>query len=230
MKLTKYIPYALLIIAVLYILHLHEMKRNQRMSLESVINQKSSEFKIRLTADSLRIASQSRAQLTNANEISKYYAKELEAVKKELGGKIDKMQSLVRATFLVTTQGKVKPAFESDTTKQSIPTGTTAVSATFKDKHFDIYTRIDADTALFKASYSATFTAVGFVKKRLLKKDQYFINAYLDDKNASITGLTNFEVKEFKDKRFGVGPFVGYDFINNRPSAGIAVYYSLFKF
>jgi len=161
----KYIPYALLIIAVLYILHLHEMKRNQRMSLESVINQKSSEFKIRLTADSLRIASQSRAQLTNANEISKYYAKELEAVKQELGGKIDKMQSLVRATFLVTTQGKVKPAFEIDTTKQLIPTGTTAVSATFKDKHFDIYTKIDADTALFKASYSATCTIRDLIQK-----------------------------------------------------------------
>lgn len=229
-------PLLILIILILsgVIFHQCETKRNMESSLKSVIAQKDGEIHYRRTKDSLSVASQSTAVLSYFNEASKYYAKEINALRAEMElskKEAKNLTAMVRTALLIRTGGIVKTIPKPDTLIGITDNSFTTQTARFKDKHFDIKVTINPDSTQFENQYSATLTTATFRKKKwLFGKESYWVNAVIDDKNANIIGLTNIEIKDVKDKRIFIGPAVGYDFISGSPSIGIYAGFALFKF
>lgn len=84
------------------------------------------------------------------------------------------------------------------------------------------------------APYSYTYDdtlqyAFHMKRKWLLGKEKLYGSGMLSNKKARITKSTAVLINDFKDKRFGVGPFVGVDY-RLQATFGISVHYSLFKF
>lgn len=225
--------FALTTISLLALLfHTCERKRDRENSLQSVITEKTHEMKIRRTKDSLSISDKDKAILSSVNEALKYYGTEMAELKKQgeySNAEIKALKSFIKAEFAANTSG-VTPVITNnyyDSGKQQM---VQARSASFRDKHFNIHTIMLPDRAIWDTvQYKATFTAAGFQKTKWFKTRTY-VNAFLDDKNAAVTGMTNFELKEVKDKRFGLGPAVIYDPFSNSFHIGVGVHYDLIKF
>lgn len=78
-----------------------------------------------------------------------------------------------------------------------------------------------------------TYDSVGFVtnlrRPAWYKSKQLFIDGYNANPNSHISGLNNVQVKDFKDKRFGVGPSLQFG-IDGNFTFGVSIQYSLLKF
>lgn len=79
--------------------------------------------------------------------------------------------------------------------------------------------------------YVDTLTVAGVVKKKgLFGKQRYFVDAVLSNPKARATGVKGVEIKEFKDKRFGIGPAITWDPFTGTFHPGISVHYDLIRF
>lgn len=220
----------LTLLALLF--HTCERKRDRENSLKSVIIEKNREMKIRRTKDSLTIADKDKAILSSVNDALKYYGTEMAELKKQgeySNAEMKALKSFIKATFEASTSG-VTPVITNNYYDSGKHQMVQARSASFKDSHFNIHAVMLPDRAIWDTvQYRATFTAAGFQRTKWFKTRTY-LNAYLDDKNAAVTGMTNFELKEVKDRRFGLGPAVIYDPFKNSFSIGVGLHYDLIKF
>lgn len=88
------------------------------------------------------------------------------------------------------------------------------------------------DRAPYEYTYRDTLKTVFHMKGKLLQKKQLYSSSMLSNQNATVVGSQAVLVEEFKDKRWGVGPYVGYGLGPDGAnwSVGLSVHYSVFKF
>lgn len=81
--------------------------------------------------------------------------------------------------------------------------------------------------------YLDTLTFVGRVQKTGflgLGKKKYFVDGSIKNPRAQITSIKNVEIREFVDKRFGIGPALVYDPFSGTLRIGVGVTYNLIRF
>lgn len=100
----------------------------------------------------------------------------------------------------------------------------------------DIWSRFDATlhNSQLNLSYQVrdSVTFVSSTKRSgLFGPIHTVLNGIGYNPNTHINGITGIDIKA-PDRRFGIGPYIGYGWNGNKwsPSAGISVHYSLFKF
>lgn len=104
----------------------------------------------------------------------------------------------------------------------------------YKDRWLDMDGTL-SDMARIKYTSRDSLIVTGYTKKTgflgLGKKETY-IDAYSLNPNSKITGLTGMMVLKERQKRFGLGPFVGIGWSGNGivPTVGVGLNYSLIKF
>lgn len=179
--------------------------------------------------ESGRNAIEKDAAIATAKEFKEAYPKFTEELKNEFDVKWRDMRAFVRAEF--QAQGK----------------GTGAISNTYyidsagqRYKEFNMddgylkfrTTLFDSMTmAPYQYTYGDTLT-YGFNVRRkwFLGKERLYGFGGLKNPQAKIIGATNVLIDEFKDKRFSLGPYVGYSFTQNRVDFGVSLQYSIWKF
>jgi len=161
---------------------------------------------------------------------------DLKRITKDFGIRADQLQSYVKASLEARNEGvsEVKTIHHYDTIR-----GDTVTESSFDiaDKYLSLHgdTKTQPGQPWLKVnwdySYRDTITIAGIVRrKNLFAKQHYFVDAILQNPKSQVTSLKGVEIKDFRDKRFSVGPSVIYDPFSNTFRVGIGISYSLIRF
>lgn len=179
--------------------------------------------------ESGRQAMEKDAAIASAQEFRDAYPKLAEELKKEFDVKVKDLKAYVRAEFQARGEGtgSVSNTYYVDSTGQRYKE--------FKMDDGYLNFRTTLFDSLTNAPYEYTYTdtlTYGFsVKKKwFLGKERLYGFGGLRNPQARINASTNVLIDDFKDKRFSIGPYVGYSFTQNRVDFGVSLQYGLFKF
>ncbi len=198
---------------------------------ESIIAEKTDSIRYRKSETGREIASK-EAAFVSARQLGESYAYHLAEVRKELGIKEKQVKALLKITSTAHGSGTtiIRDTVFIDSTGTEIPERTFALS----DGYLSMAGRFhDKSDLFYQYSYTDSVSIVTHTKKQgLFGPTKLFVSASFANPNNHITGLTNVLVSEARDKRFGVGPFVGYGFSNGGAGVqiGVSVQYSLIRF
>lgn len=167
----------------------------------------------------------------NLKHAKDFYAGELNQIRETFEIRDKNLKSFITAQFNATGKGSVTMSFDTTIQQRSnvrvhtpmfrINDGFLSFKGTMPDSASLDYEYSYRDSVIFATSWK---------KNGLFRKKTLMVSGAFGNKNATITGLRNVEISDFKDKRFGIGPMVGYDILNNRLVVGVSVQYSLIKF
>jgi len=175
--------------------------------------------------------SDTRAAEISLKDAKAFYAGELQQIRETFEIRDKNLRSFISAQFNATGKGSVTMSFDTTIQHSSnvrvhtpmfrVSDGFLDFKGTMPDSLHLNYEYFYRDSVIFATSWK---------KNGLFRKKTLLVSGAFGNKNATITGLRNVVVSDFKDKRFGIGPMVGYDVLNNRPVVGVSVQYSLIRF
>lgn len=175
--------------------------------------------------------SDKRAAEVSPKDAKAFYAVELQQIRETFEIRDKNLRSFISAQFNATGKGSVTMSF--DTTIQHSSNVRVHTPMFRVSDGFLYFKGAMPDSATLNYEYSyrdSVIFATSWKKNGLFRKKTLLVSGAFGNKNATITGLRNVVVSDFKDKRFGIGPMVGYDVLNNRPVVGVSVQYSLIRF
>jgi type II secretory pathway pseudopilin PulG len=216
----------LLAFMVLALLHIHEQDHRTR-GLESALNERDAQILTYRAANGKLISEKQVAQL-RVKELQDAYPK-LETELQQMKVKVKNLQAYSKQGFVAEGHGQATISYIHDTTQAQTNFQPFAVVAQDGYLNFqaDVY---DSLNAPYHYQYQDTITTVfHFKRKWFMGRKTLYSSSMLQNPEAKVISSTNVLVKEYRDKRFGIGPYVGMD-INLRPSFGLSVQYSLIKF
>ncbi len=148
------------------------------------------------------------------------HAKEIDSILYLLNIKDKQVQGVTMAS--TSTAATIKPRVDT----VFVDSSHTDYNLTYTDKWLKINGKIGSNNFL-KYSYKDSLIFTTLVTKNLLRVDAYSLNP-----NTTITGLTSIKIPIPKEKKWGLGPYMGYGFDGNKmqASAGISLHYSLIRF
>jgi hypothetical protein len=166
-------------------------------------------------------------------DLQKFFSLESKQIREDFDLKLKNVTGFIRANIRTTgtvtiktdtgTNIIVQNADGSDTARFHYSDAWVKFDATLFNNHLTIpyQTR---DSVVFVSSRKN----IGFLG---LGSSKVILDGISYNPNSKISGITGIEVK-LPDRRFGVGPYIGYGWNGRRwlPSAGISIHYSLIKF
>lgn len=168
------------------------------------------------------------------------YGQKLDSIAKVLDIKTKNIEQYVQIG--IKTTGSIKSRIDTtyviDTNKNNV-TGETTLDTTktyqvnYKDNWMYFSGNIVKDSFIANYNVKDSLTFITYKKKTGflgLGKGKTLMDVTSTNPNASYFGIKGVELKDLKPKRFGIGPYVGFDPITMRPSAGLSVNYNLIKF
>lgn len=217
------------------VVHLLRTNKQNADQYEAVIQEKNDVITYHKNKEGQLIAEKASAAISQANA-QIVYAKELARVRLDFNLKtqeVNHLKNFLQAGFVVRDTGTtvIQTIYNSDSTKKIKELKVT-------DGYLTLNADVTQEIVPWNYSYIDTLTAIGIVKKKGflgLGRENYFIQAKLQNKKAMITSVKSFRIEEFRDRRFSVGPSVGwYPFIPgpqiNKLQIGISVTYGILRF
>lgn len=218
----------LTILICILLQHISKITRDNS-GLQSVIAEQADSIRYHKSATGREIASKLAAQVT-VRQLSEVYQYHLADIRKEMEIKDKNIRALIKVTSEARGSGTtiVRDTVFRDAGGNEI----TEHSFTLSDGYLSLAGRFRAKENLFyEYSYRDEAYFVTHTKRHgIFGQKKLFVSASFKNPNNKITGLTNIQVSDFKDKRFGVGPYIGWDVINWRVAAGVSIHYSLIRF
>lgn len=227
----------LLAFMILALLHIHEQDHRTR-GLESALNERDAQLITYRSANGKLISEKQVAQL-RVKELQDAYPK-LETELQQMKVKVKNLQAYSKQEFVSEGSGQLKvthiPYDTASFVWETFTTGTPQTkfqpfAVVVQDGYLDFQAEVyDSLNAPYHYQYRDTITTVfHFKRKWFMGRKTLYSSSMLQNPEAKVISSTNILVKEYHDKRFGIGPYVGMD-INLRPSFGLSVQYSLIKF
>lgn len=181
-------------------------------------------------AKSGRVVSSKSAAVVTHDQFAEYYP-ELKKTLSDLNIKVNNLNSIVRAGFLArsASYGKIDTVIvvKSDSLKWANRRAVVG-NRFYTDS---LYWNTSGTKITSRMTYQDSITMIFHVNKNgLFRRNTLAASASFNNPDAIVLNQTAVEVKEFKDKRFGVGVMVGYDPFHNSPGVLVGVSYDLFKF
>lgn len=160
-------------------------------------------------------------------ELQLVYGPLIDTVKEMLGIQASAIKNL--SAVGITNSGQITARVDTyyvDSTRH--------LAFNYNDKWLDIKGSL-SDLARLKYTSRDSLIVTAYTKKKGflgLGKRETYIDAYSLNPNSRITGLTGLMVLKERQKRFGLGPFVGIGWSGNGivPTVGIGLSYDLIKF
>lgn len=169
------------------------------------------------------------------------HPEEMAAILKQFDLRQSQFESYIRASFKAQNKGVsvVHTTFVPDTATadptDSIQEASFDVSDNYLTMHGD--TRTQPGLPWLKVNwdyaYIDTLSFVGREKKNGFLgfgKKTYWLDGKVENPKAQITSIKNFQVTEFRDKRWSIGPAVLFDPFSGKFVLGVGVTYSIFRF
>lgn len=218
-----------IIAALLVTLFFVSKRAQQATDLESAIAEKNSDIEYHVNNESRLIAERKAAEIT-ADDIKKFYPAIQAALKDELDVKTKDLKAYIKSEIRAAGSGDAGITNNYYTT----PDGKRKEYPTFSVDDGYLSLKMDwLDSLHAPYSYSYTDTikqTISVKKKWFLGKEQLYGSATLSNPNAKVTGSESVLIRDYKDKRFGLGFGVLYDPFVNQVRIGIGLQYNLIRF
>jgi hypothetical protein len=231
-KYWKEILGGLMLIAIIVLLAMMRKMSAHNDSYASAIAAAQSETEHFRNKAGEEIARRKAAEV-DSKTLMEFYNEELSTIKK----KMDIDQKNIRSFISAELQSKFKGTGRVDTVYSIVVGGDTINS-----KEPVLAVSDSTEWINIKGFVSAskgfvyeidTYDSIMFVgnlrKEKWYKSKQLFVDGHNANPNSHISGLKSVQVKDFKDKRFGVGPSVQIG-LDGKVMVGVSVQYSLIKF
>ena len=203
--------------------------KNERY--ESVIKEKDAIIEYR-TNEHGRIVAEKDAAILTTHEFMKFYADDVNNIKKDFDIKIKNLKGYIKAEFSAqgSGEGSITNNYYIDSTGRQVRERKfhfTDGYLEFKSTIFD-----SLKTAFSEYTYTDTLSYVFHTKKKWLFGDEQLYGAgQLANKNAKITAATNVLIKDYKDKRWVISAVVSYvPFGPYKVQPTVSFGYAIFKF
>jgi hypothetical protein len=202
---------------------------NRIQGLESALEERESQITYRKTQEGKLIADKLAAEM-RAREFEDAYPKLAEDISRQFDVKLKNLRAVIHAEFEARGSGNsVVNNYYDSTGRQALEIQADDGYLQFKAQ---VYDSLDAP---YEYTYRDSIRYVFHVKKQGflgLGKRSLYASGMLSNPSAKITNSTSVLVREAGDKRWGIGPYVGYGFGADGPQTtfGISVHYSLIKF
>lgn len=138
---------------------------------------------------------------------------------------IKELQKVIKSNKKIQSATVVKTVTKIDTVL-------VRVKDTFriKDKDIDYIATLKNDSLTTQLSLTSYLKLVHrYERKNIFSKKYLIIDAYEDNKYIKVDDVRSLRLP-VERKRFGIGPFLGYDIINGNFSGGISVNYNVLLF
>jgi hypothetical protein len=203
-----------------------QLKRENK-SLSSAIEEKNAEIKYRTNERGKLIAEKQVAEI-RAKDLEQAYPKLAESIIKDFDIKLKNLRAYMQAEFAAHGQGQssITNNYYTDSTGVQKSYWQLKAADGYLDFQADVY---DSLHAPYKYVYSDTMKYAFNLHGKWYERKKLYGSGMLSNKNAKITNSTSILINDYKDKRFGIGPYVGMDY-RLQPSFGISVHYSIVKF
>jgi hypothetical protein len=238
-----YKDYAIKILTVLVMifmtvaLYLYLRYSRQEKLLEqknSVIKEQNAVIEYRTNELGKVIADKNAAEISY-KELRESYPKLAESITRDFDIKLKNLKVYMEAEFKASGKGNstVNNHYYTDSTGVRVPFWKLKASDGYLDLLATVY---DSTNAPFKYDYSDTIKYAFNVKKKwFLGNETLYGSGMLSNPNAKINNSTSILIKDFRDKRWSLGPYVGVmpyydDKLSFRFSVGVGLQYSVFKF
>lgn len=227
---NKYIIIAglILILIIGYLLYVIRDLRDSNKSKDSVITEQQATITYRTNKEGKLIADKQAAE-ARLQDFVKAYPLLAEQIK-SMGIDVKNLKAAYQAKFVVEGKGNTTIVHNhyTDSTGRKQDSTHLNVSDGYLTFHATLY---DSLHTAYKYIYQDEITVATYIKKKwFLGKKQMYSSSMLGNKNAKVTNSTDVLIKDYKDKRFSIGPYVGYDVFKNKLSGGISLQWALFKF
>lgn len=230
--LHSYIAIAILLLICGFLYRELRKKSAENNRKDSIISEKTDSIH-HFKTESGRQAVEKSAAIATTSEFEEAYP-ELLAELKDLKVKVKDLRAIVQVGFQAEGSGTM---IVRDTVYQD--------SVRYKEIYMDdgylkfgtmwpdmANGRMDKNLpGLYRYTYRDTLT-YGFRTERkwFLGKERLYGFGGLKNPQANIRSATNVLIEDYKDKRFSIGPYVGYGLIGNRIDFGVSVQYAVWKF
>lgn len=169
------------------------------------------------------------------------HPEEMAAIVKEFAVRQSELESYIRASFKAQNKGVsvVHTTFVPDTATtdptDSIQESSFDVSDNYLTMHGDTRTQLGLPwlKVNWDYSYIDTLSFVGREQKNGflgLGKKTYWLDGKVENPKAQITSIKNFQVTEFRDKRWSIGPAVLFDPFSGTVRFGVSAQYAILRF
>lgn len=154
--------------------------------------------------------------------INAFYDHVIDSLKKVIKAKDKDIKALAAASFSTTSTFTPVISYP-DSSKAAIP------AIEYSDKWLSIKGNAGGP---WTYSVRDSLTFVAYTKRTGLFKKELMLNAYAQNPNTHIAGLTGISVYKEKPNRFGLGLQLGYHWTGEKfaPTIGVGLSYNLIKF
>lgn len=165
-----------------------------------------------------------------AKDIKSMYPELYKALSRDLDVKVKDLKAYIQSEFKVSSSGK------GQVTNNYYTTNTGGKHPYKQFTASDGYLSIKADIIdSLNAPYTYTYTdtikqSISVKRKWLLGREQLYGSATISNPNAKVVGSQNILIKEYRDKKWGLGVGAIYDPFMGRAGIGISFSYILVKF
>ena len=217
----------LCIFALIILANIAESLYHKTKSQESVISEKNDSIHYHKAKNGQIVAEKIAAEM-RAKDIEKNYPEIANQVK-ALGIELKSVKAIMQTGFTAHGSGNsyiTHNHYDSAGREQNYMN--LDVTDGYLTFHATVY---DSTRAPYLYHYSDEITAVFHSKKKwFMGNEKLYWSGSLKNPNAKVTSSTDILIQNYRDKRWSVGPYIGYDVIRNKPSAGISLQWALFKF
>lgn len=210
--------------------NLQKTKRELK-SKDSALTSANAEITWHKNAQGKLIAEKQAAEI-RAKDLEQSFPKLAEVLTEQMDIKIKNLKAAIHAEFMAQGDGVVDIHYHYDSaTGKPIPS---RWQFNVDDGYLDLKAEgLDSLQATYAYTYGDTLTyAFELRKKWLLGNKSLYGSGMLRNPGARIVNSESVLIDDFKDKRFGIGPYVGYGFgpDGGQTTIGISVHWSVFKF
>lgn len=227
MRHTYYIAIIIiLLIPIGYSISIIQDQQQRLHDKDTQLNEHTAEISYRKSKEGKLIADKLAAE-TRANDLATAYPALAQTISKEMDIKLKNLRLAMQAEFTAHGEG-----MSSITNNYYDSAGTKVLrrQLQFDDGYLGFHA--DLTSGVSKYDYTDTLTYAFNMCGRWWERKKLYGSGMLQNKQAKITGSTSVMVKEYKDKRWGIGPYIGYGVGRDglQTNFGISIQYSLIKF
>lgn len=221
---------ALVLIVIFSIMRMEDNKRIQ--SLQQANGALNAQLNTYKTTNGHLVTEKQAAEL-RVKELKEAMPRLADEITKSFDIKLKNLRAYMQSSFQAQGSGQAKIIRDTLHVRDSIqnPYGFSVISQDgYLDHTVDINSQFDTP---YHYTYSDTIKQAFTMKGKWYQKKHLYGQATLSNPNAIVTNTDAVLINEYKDKRFGIGPYIGWG-LNNKlqpqTTVGISFHYSLIKF
>jgi hypothetical protein len=224
------IIFLLIILALLLTIYFLVRQHNDVVqSYKSIIDQKNSEIEFHVN-DKGRIVAEKGAAEMRYKDLQRSYPSIYNSIKNDMDIKMKNLRAYIQSEFQASASnnGTITNNYiiSSDSTKKQYRV------LNVNDGYLKLVSYIgDSSVSPYNYTYADTIKqAISIRRSWFLGREHMYSTATMSNPNSIIRGNTSILIKDYRDKRFGVGIGATYNPFANKVFVGIGIQYNLFKF